>query len=254
MAFLLLSWTLVLISYALATDGHFRGESKLWKEDYLFDTPITRRIIKSPGKGGQEGASFDDRQSPLLKDFVNINRVQKISISYGDHLESMQVTYLLTNESSFQPPSRGRVKGSEVDIMLDSNEYLMKVEGYYNSTMVQQITFTTIIYGYGDKKSLHTYGPYGKNGNTSFSVGGFVVGFYGLSDDKLNNLGIYALGSLNKSEEFGGGNDSQLTYFDDKPDTYYAPVITLLMPSRPCTLCLMVIFYRRIEMVDLVVH
>lgn len=225
MAFLMLGWSFVLVSCTLAINGHFTSweEGKVESKDRLIGTSITRRILKSPGLGGDQGASFDDRLSPLLKDFVNINRVQTISISFGDYLESLQVTYLLSNNSFFTPPRRGVVRSSEVVITLAYNEYLVKVEGYHNSTMVQQITFTTLIYGY-DNKSTHVYGPYGSTGNTSFSVEGFVVGFYGHFDDKLNNLGIYALASLNKSEGFGGGNDSKLTYFDDKPDEYYAPI------------------------------
>lgn len=185
---------------------------------------LTRRVIKSPGVGGQGGSSFDDRvTTPPLQDFVTINAVQKISVSYGDYLESMQVTYRLSNDSYFQAPRCGRLSSSEVVITLAYSEYLMKVEGYHNGTMVQQITFTTLIYGY-DNKSTHTYGPYGNAGNTSFSVDGFVVGFYGRCSEEIVNLGIYTLAFLGKSEEFGGGNVSGLTYFDDKPDEYYAPV------------------------------
>lgn len=190
----------------------------------LFNYPITRRIVKSPAVGGNQGDSFDDRQIPLLQDYVTINRIQKISISYDHHLESIQVSYLLTNESSFQPPSRGGAKGSQVSITLAYNEYLVKVEGYYNNTMVQQISFTTVVYEYGGDKSWHSYGPYGQAGNKSFSVEGFVSGFYGHSDDKLISLGVYTLAHLNKSDNFGGGNDSKLTFFDDEPDKYYAPV------------------------------
>lgn len=173
--------------------------------------------------GGQGGTNFDDRVIPPLQDFININRVQNIAISYGDYLESFQITYLLSNESYFQPPRRGKLQGSEVQITLAYNEYLIKVEGSHDGVIVQQLAFTTEIFGI-DSKTTHTYGPYGKSGNTSFSVEGYVVGFHGRFGDELTNIGMYTLAPLAKSKEFGGGNNSQLTYFDDKPDEYYAPV------------------------------
>jgi hypothetical protein len=176
--------------------------------------------------GGQGGTKFDDRDTPFLQDYVVVTRVKNITISYGDYLESIRVAYTLSNGSSFQPPTRGPKKGSEVVITLALNEYLIKVEGYYNGGSVQQITFTTQIFGY-DNKTSHTYGPYGNRGNTSFSVDGYVVGFYGEFDTDLINLGVYTLAPLARSEEFGGGNDSQLTYFDDEPDKFYAPVSSM---------------------------
>lgn len=193
------------------------------KDFFPAASAITRRIIKSPGMGGQGGEKFDDRVTPPFEDMVGIERVQSISISYGDHPESMQATYLLSNESSFVAPRHGRRMGSEVLITLANNEYLAKVEGYHNGIIIQQIVFTTQIFGY-DNNTIHTYGPYGTPGNISFSVEGYVVGFHGRYDDQLVSIGTYSLASLAKSDEFGGSNVSGLSYFDDKPDELHAPI------------------------------
>ena len=211
----------LLVGCALAVHPFSWRVSNL--ENQIGTGPITRRTLKSPSVGGKGGTKFDDRDTPLLQDFVAISRVKNISISFGDYLESIQVAYTLTNESSFQPPRWGQRKSSEVVIVLANNEYLTKVEGSHNGVIVQQLTFTTQIFGY-DNKTSHVYGPYGNCGNTSFSVEGYVVGFHGQFDTGILNLGVYTLAPFVKSEEFGGGNDSKLTYFDDEPDKFYAPV------------------------------
>ena len=221
MALSFLTYALMLFSCTLAIYGH-PTSWKAQRNDFLPNT-ITRRILKSPGVGGQGGTSFDARGTPTLRDYVNINRVKRISVSYGSYLESIQLTYWLSNDTEFRAPRRGTLKDSEVVITLAINEYLMKVEGYHNGEIVQQIAFTTEIFGY-DNKTTHSYGPYGKSGNMSFSFEGYVVGFHGRFDDNLNNVGVYTLAPFVKSEEFGGANDSQLTYFDDEPDALYAPV------------------------------
>lgn len=218
MTFTSLFCVFVVLSSSLAACS----PSGIGKGNGFFQNPITRRILKSPGAGGQGGTSFDDRTTPL-DNLVNINRILSISVSFGDYLESIQVTYMLSNESKFQPPRRGQLKSSGVNISLAYEEYLMKVEGSHDGTKVQQITFTTEVFGY-DNKTTHTYGPYGNPGSTPFSLEGYVVGFHGRYEDEVRNIGIYALAPLAKSKEFGGGNGSKLTYFDDEPDKCYAPV------------------------------
>ncbi len=219
----------MLVVYIIAIHGHpisWRADELLRKNSLLYASDITRRIIKSPDMGGQDGEEFDDRVIPPSQDFVSIARIQSISIFYGDYPESIQVTYLLSNQSLYKAPRHGNAKGSEVTINLANNEYLLKVEGYHNDIIVQQLVFTTVLYGY-DNKTFHKYGPYGNAGNISFLVEGYGVGFHGRFEryrDGLISIGMYSLAFLNKSEEFGGGDDPRLSYFDDEPDKFYAPV------------------------------
>lgn len=206
---------LIICTQAIRTSGLIRSECA-----------ITRRILKSPDAGGENGTDFDDRANSRLQDLVTIDGVQSISLSYSDYLESIQVTYMLSNYSKFNAPRHGVLKNSEVKITLAYREFLTKVEGFHDGTVVQQITFTSTIFG-TDNKTTHTYGPYGTTaGNTSFSIEGYVVGFYGRISDKdfkLASIGMYALAPLAKSEEFGNGDDPHLKHFDDMPDNYYAP-------------------------------
>ena len=213
--------------------GQSTAFSKLLKRDLLrSECAITRRIIKSVEAGGQSGTEFDDRINSNLQDLVTINGVQTISLSFSEHLESIQVTYILSNYSTFDVPRHGVLKSSEVKITLAHREFLTKVEGFHNGSVVQQMTFTTEVFENGfdaHNKTTHTYGPYGSNtGSTPFSIEGYVVGFYGRFggrfSDVLVSIGMYALAPLSKSAEFGGDGDGhQLTRFDDKPDESYAP-------------------------------
>jgi hypothetical protein len=149
--------------------------------------------------------------------------VQSISLSYTNYLESLQVTYKLSNYSTFSAPRHGTLRSSEVKITLAHREFVTKVEGFHDGTVVQQISFTTVIFG-TDNKTTHTYGPYGTaTGSLPFSIEGYVVGFYGRFSDTILSIGMYALAPLAKSEEFGDGHDPQLTRFDDAPDDFYAP-------------------------------
>lgn len=189
---------------------------------------ITRRVIRSQELGEHEGGiEFDDRITAPLEDLVTIDGVQSISLSYSNYLESLQVTYKLSNYSSFQAPRHGTLKSSEVQITFAHREVLAKVEGYQNGSAVQQISFTTEIFGTDNNKTTHVYGPYGgaTTGSTPFSIQGYVVGFYGCwkYSGSLISVGMYALAPLSKSEEFGGESGSHLTPFDDTPDDIYAP-------------------------------
>ena len=136
------------------------------------------------------------------------------------------MTYILSNYSSFQAPRHGVLKSSEVKITLAHREFLTKVEGFHNGSVVQQITFTTEIFG-SDNKTKHTYGPYGSTtGITQFSIEGYIVGFHGSFNSYRNliSIGMYALAFLSKSEEVGGEDSHhKLTHFDDTPDNVYAP-------------------------------
>lgn len=218
-------WTLF-FGCILAFQGHPMSTTAkiIQKKELLRAGSVTRRIFKSPGVGGQGGADFDDRITPPMADLVTIDGVRNISISCGTYLESMQVTYLLSNHSYFQAPRRGKLLNSEIKITLASDEFLMKVEGFHNGIIIQQVSFTTQLFNDQNKTYTHTYGPYGNIGNTPFSVEGYVVGFHGRFGDQLINIGVYALASLSKSGEMGGGENSQLTHFDDRPDEMVAPV------------------------------
>ena len=176
------------------------------KDTHRSECAITRRLLTSSSAGGEGDTVFDDRLSANLQDLVTIDGVQSVSLSYADYLESIQITYILSNYSNYPAPRHGILKNSEVTITLAHREFLSKVEGYHNGSVVQQITFTTEIFSLGNK-TRHVYGPYGSTtGTTQFTIEGYVVGFHGSFNQYkyLTSIGMYALANLSKSEEFGG--------------------------------------------------
>ena len=106
------------------------------------DEPVTRPLIKSPIQGGPNGTAFDD-----LEDFhltpSKIVGVRHINISSGDQVDSIQVTYVLSNGSLFQAPRRGNISHPPVNITLDPEEFITKIEGKTNGGLVDQLTITT---------------------------------------------------------------------------------------------------------------
>jgi hypothetical protein len=185
----------------------------------LKDVTMSRPLMKSPGEGGLNGTSFDD-----LSDFnfalANITGVRNISISSGDQVDSMQVTYVLSNGSLFQAPRRGKVSHPPVNISLTSEESIVRLEGKTNGALVDQITITTI----GPEYERKVYGPFGKTGLLSYSFDGHIVGFHGRSGDLLDRIGVYSLQLLKKSETFGGTGGSE---FDDKADLNNPPIVRI---------------------------
>ena len=70
---------------------------------------------------------------------------------------------------------------------MDEREFIIKISGKTNGRLVDQLIFTT-------RKvdgSVHTYGPYGKTGNTPFEIEGNIVGFFGRSGALLDAIGVF---------------------------------------------------------------
>lgn len=179
--------------------------------------PGTRQLIKSPGHGGTNGVSFDDVMNTTING-VNITRVYSINISFSDRVDAIQVTYLLSNGSLYQTPSRGSNSNPPFHILFDFEEHITKIEGETNGTFINKLTITTAGTDY-----KHTeYGPFGSNGTIPFTLEGYIMGFHGRSDDVLDNIGVYSLEPLKKSQEYGGSGGNP---FDDRVDGRVPPII-----------------------------
>ena len=176
---------------------------------------MARKIEKTKVFGGRGGSAWDDG---ILTHSPAIVGVRSISIRHGNQVDSIQVTYLLADGTTYTAGKHGGRGGSPSSFTLAEDEMITRIEGKTNNVLVDQVTFIT-------KKADGTtkqYGPYGKTGQTPFSVDGYVVGFHGRAGNLLDGLGVYYLMPVKKSSRFGGSGGSA---FADPIETHIPPII-----------------------------
>ena len=122
--------------------------------------------------GGSGGSKFND-------DIVGIRGMK---IRHGNQVDSIQVTYILADGTIWEGPRHGGTGGSLSQFTLEEGEKLVKMEGKTNNALVDQLTFHS---NKGKK-----YGPYGKTGQTSFSVEGELVTFFGSAGNLLDAISV----------------------------------------------------------------
>ena len=181
----------------------------------------SRTPVKSPGQGGGFGTPFDDVADFNEPDVSPIIGIHAINISYEDFIEAIQITYILANHSLYEAPSRGRSSKPFVVINLESIEHVTELEGMTNGSVVNQLTITTL----GPDYERRIYGPFGKPAPNQFSTKGYIIGFHGISESHLTNIGVYSLEEMKKSELFGPGQGG--SPFDDETDVLVPPVVRL---------------------------
>lgn len=182
-----------------------------------------RPVVRIPGQGGPDsnGTAFDD-VSNVTRHGLTVCNIQSISIVSYYQVDSIQVTYLLSNGSFYKAPKHGEVDFSFPEtITLDPDEFVQKIEGKTNGIVINQLTITT--WRPKEHQSVE-YGPYGMtNTGKNFTFEGFIVGFHGRSGSLMENIGVYKLAPMKKSYLFG------IPYFgvefDDNPDTPFPPVV-----------------------------
>ena len=179
-------------------------------------------MTKSMCQGGKNGIPFDDIANHNL-DPIPIIGVRSISISSRDKVDSIQVTYVRSRlgmwqrEMLFRAPRHGLPRSKPTKITLGQSEYIVKVEGQTNGKVINQLTITT--------SKNKVYGPFGKNGSTSFSLEGYIVGFYGGFGLHLDRIGVYSIKLLKKSDAFGGTGGNT---FDDTTEISGPPRVGIL--------------------------
>ena len=173
-----------------------------------------RDTRKSNTYGGTGGRAWDDvsTHSPAIVG------VSSITIRHGNQVDSLQVTYLLADGSTYTAPKHGGRGGSQSSFTLAPDEMIVQVKGKTNNTLVDQLTFVTR----NSSRNTTEYGPYGKTGRTQFSVEGYVVGFFGRAGNLLDQLGVYYLPPIQKSAQFGGGGGNAFT---DPIETNIPPIV-----------------------------
>ena len=134
--------------------------------------------------GGSGGLPFAD---PIIPNIPPVVGVKRIRIRHGDQVDSIDVDYVLLGKGELDGINHGGSGGEPTYITFDEGEFIIKISGTTNGRLVDQLTFTT-------RKvdgSVHTYGPYGKTGNTPFEIEGNIVGFFGRSGALLDAIGVF---------------------------------------------------------------
>ena len=166
---------------------------------YMVSIPI--ETISSPTHGGSGGAHFND---PISTHSPQIVGIRALRIRHGDKIRSIQATYILEDGATWEAPNHGGTGDSESYIQFDAGEFITRVDGESEATLVDQLTFTT------EKVdgTVMQYGPYGTTTNTAFSVSGHVIGLFGRSEALLDAIGFHYTQlppkSVSTSQEFGG--------------------------------------------------
>nr|XP_019706739.1 mannose/glucose-specific lectin-like [Elaeis guineensis] len=103
-------------------------------------------------------------------------------------IESINFQYVADGVAKWSS-NWGSESGSMAEIDLGNNHYLTAISGYYGNyhdcIVITSLTFVT---------TMSTYGPYGPNEGTAFSLpmrAGKIVGFFGYAGQWLDALGFY---------------------------------------------------------------
>ncbi|CAI9264093.1 unnamed protein product [Lactuca saligna] len=131
------------------------------------------------GKAGNESGEF------IIPDGA---RLTNIDIRSGEAIDFVRFTYKDQSGTDHSETFGSEAGGSFHKITFNENEYLITISGrvgpYAGITLVTSLTFQT---------NLRTYGPYGTNPGTEFSLGvssGKFSGFYAKYGDYLDSLGV----------------------------------------------------------------
>ncbi len=94
---------------------------------------------------------------------------------------------MLSNGSIFKGTHHGGSSGSASTITLDNDEWICKVEGKINYSLVDQLTFSIK----NAAGTIRKEGPFGKTGNSLFMKEGNIIAFHGGAGDLLDRIGFY---------------------------------------------------------------
>ena len=201
------------------------------------DASLPRPLVKSEGEGGDGGIEFDDMEEFNSSNIIGIHSINILSEFLEDSaIYSIGVVYVLSNKSLLTVPSRGKPfnEFTNFSIVLKPEEQIVKVEGKVDGdtieqyTRIGQLTITTV----GPDYKHTIYGPFGDQGMLSFAFEGQIIAFHGRSDDYLNQIGVYSLAKLTRSQQYSGKgfnefNDESGDEFDDISDLNYPPIVAI---------------------------
>ncbi|XP_072958057.1 protein GOS9-like [Typha angustifolia] len=136
-------------------------------------------VVKVGKWGGDGGNPFDMGAATRLLD---------IRIRHGGAIDAIQIMYVKDGKIQWTPQYGGN-GGDLTEITLQEGEFLRSISGYYGNFqdmhLVRSLTFAT---------NLSTYGPYGEQEGTTFSIpleDGKIEGFFGRYGRLLDAVGVY---------------------------------------------------------------
>lgn len=132
-----------------------------------------------------QGTNWDDRIPDHSPAIVGIHRIR---IRHGDHVDAIQVTYRLSDGSTYTAPMHGGTGGRLSSFTLAGDESIIRIEGKAR-IFVDQVTFVTRNSTMYERR----YGPYGQIAQNVFSFDGYVMGFFGRAGHLLDGIGVYYL-------------------------------------------------------------
>ena len=147
-------------------------------------------IRRSPKFGGNGGMAFEDPIETLTPAVVGIKSLRFVQ---GSRVDSIQVTYLLADGSTYATDMHGRAKeafSKETYIELAKGEEIVKVVGKTNGFRIGRLVFITKTANGTERR----YGPLlnlGASGEGPFTVVGKILGLFGRSDYFLDAVGFY---------------------------------------------------------------
>ena len=94
-------------------------------------------------------------------------------------------------------PHHGGCSGSASKITLDNGDWICKVEGKTDGSLVDQLTFSIK----NAAGTIRKEGPFGKTGNSVFMKEGNIVAFHGEAGDLLDHIGFYDLEDLTRTRQ-----------------------------------------------------
>ncbi len=146
----------------------------------LFYGPIRRdQAGQTTIAGGRGGSAFADLDVPFGA------RISEVRVNAGDHVDSIQVIYALTNGSLSEGPRHGGGGGNTGVFRLDTDEYIIGLSGR-SGDYIDSLRIHT------NKHTSQTFG--GQGGRRDFRIeiptGTRAVGFIGRAADYLDAIGL----------------------------------------------------------------
>ncbi|CAL5079501.1 unnamed protein product [Urochloa decumbens] len=151
----------------------------------LYERRSDYPVIKIGPWGGNGGSPLD-----IITDASSIKHLESVTIRSGLVVNSIQFSYVDSAGQTHSAGPWGGSSGQAHTIQLAESEFITQVSGtigsYGGVTAVTSIKFVT---------SLKTYGPWGQEKGTPFTVpvqtNGGIVGFFTRGGSYLNAIGVY---------------------------------------------------------------
>ncbi len=187
--------------------GMYVGERNFVFEGYIlgihgktgprFNDDIVRNLgvyylapVKQSEYFGSSNITFLENPDARFPPVVKIN---KLFISHGDRVNSLQAEYQLLSGDSRLGDKNGGDGDSLTAINLNYGEELVGLKGMLSGgtySSIDQLTQLTLISRKKDG-STKVYGPFGKAGGKSFSVTGHILGFTGKASNFIESLSVF---------------------------------------------------------------